>query len=414
MPRPRRARRRSKPASPADRPVLHELLEWQRAALSALARRPRPRAPAHAAGTAAASLPRAPRPHARRRRGQRPHAWPRRCRPTRRFPVRAETVASDALRAAGAAARASRTQRRRYLLMAPHSGYATAVLSPLATLLAGGGEVLVTDWIDARLVPAAAGRFRAGRAGGARARPRPPSWRPIPPRRALAGRAGGTRGRGPPASRPGRARRCAASPSSAASSTRRGPVAAAAGAGAAGRASCWQRSSPPRCARATPGAGRRVYPAVLQLLAYSLVSPGLYAEVQGGLWRELAAGRRPARYGRQHADLHSLADVPAELFLDMLAWVLGRGPWGRPSRSSPASPSTWRRLRRLPVLTLESGEDELIGPARPMRSPGRLGLDGGASGHAAACPPPRPVHRPGLSRPHGARAAPLPRRAVDG
>ena len=79
-------------------------------------------------------------------------------------------------------------------------------------------------------------------------------------------------------------------------------------------------------ASAHPGAGRRVYPALFQLLAYGMASPGLYAEVQQGLLREIAAGQAGA-YDRQHADLHSLLDVPGELFVDMLAWALDRSPW---------------------------------------------------------------------------------------
>ena len=77
-----------------------------------------------------------------------------------------------------------------------------------------------------------------------------------------------------------------------------------------------------------PGRGRRVYPSVLQLLAYGMASPGLYAEVQRGLLHELAFGRA-GEFDRQHADIHSLLDVPSELFMHMLAWTLDRAPWRR-------------------------------------------------------------------------------------
>ena len=46
---------------------------------------------------------------------------------------------------------------RRFVMLAPHSGYATAIISPLLTALVSLGEVVVTDWTDARLVPPAAG-----------------------------------------------------------------------------------------------------------------------------------------------------------------------------------------------------------------------------------------------------------------
>jgi hypothetical protein len=77
-----------------------------------------------------------------------------------------------------------------------------------------------------------------------------------------------------------------------------------------------------------PGSGRRVYPSLLQLLAYGISSPGLYAEVQQGLLRELTVGRT-GDFDRQHADIHSLLDVPGELFVHMLGWALDGSPWKR-------------------------------------------------------------------------------------
>ena len=47
----------------------------------------------------------------------------------------------------------------RILLIAPYSGYAAAAAVGLVLALLRSGEVWVTDWVDARLVPAAAGGF---------------------------------------------------------------------------------------------------------------------------------------------------------------------------------------------------------------------------------------------------------------
>ena len=109
-----------------------------------------------------------------------------------------------------------------------------------------------------------------------------------------------------------------------------------------------------------PGAGRRVYPAMFQLLAYGMASPQLYADVQQGLLGELAAGQA-GTYGRQHADLHSLLDVPAELFLAMLDWVLDPSPWAEGGPMIAGSRHDLAPLQAVPVLTLEAGRDELIG-----------------------------------------------------
>ena len=74
------------------------------------------------------------------------------------FPVQAEAISATPfvrllrLRRPG-------PQRQRFVVLAPHSGYATAVISPLVTALLAMGEVVISDWVDARLAPTAAGGF---------------------------------------------------------------------------------------------------------------------------------------------------------------------------------------------------------------------------------------------------------------
>lgn len=295
------------------------------------------------------------------------------------FPLEAATVAATPF------ARLVRLRRRasgrRSLLLAPHSGYATAVLSPLATLLAAEGEVLVTEWVDARLVPAAAGGFglaeqvALGLAAAAElAAPfhlvafsqSGPAALAVAARFAAAGKGSLLRSLA--------LLGCQLDPALGASPPQR----ALAG---------WPRAVLERECLTTvrggyPGVGRLVYPAVLQLLAYTLASPALYAEVQAGLWRELAAGQEGI-YQRWHADLHSLADVPAELFLDMLAWMLGRGAWDARAPEIAGVAINAAPFRRLPVLTLESGEDELIGAGQTHAVARHLGLE---AAHAVTLP----------------------------
>jgi hypothetical protein len=91
-----------------------------------------------------------------------------------------------------------------------------------------------------------------------------------------------------------------------------------------------------------------------------MASPGLYAEVQHGLLREIAAGRAGV-YERQHADLHSLLDVPGELFAAMLDWALGDSPWRGDELAVGGAVHRLSGLQATPVLTVEAGHDELIG-----------------------------------------------------
>jgi poly-beta-hydroxyalkanoate depolymerase len=121
---------------------------------------------------------------------------------------------------------------------------------------------------------------------------------------------------------------------------------------------------------------------VLQLWAYSLVSPQLYAEVQGGLLRELAAGEI-GDYERLHADMHSLADVPAELFLDMMDWTRATDAWKGGGPVIAGNEIDAKRLRDVPVLTLESEQDELVGQGQTHALTRRLRL---RRAHAATLP----------------------------
>lgn len=268
------------------------------------------------------------------------------------FPIRVEPLATlpfaRLLRITG-----PRGSRRRFLLLAPHSGYATVVISPLVTVLAALGEVLVTEWLDARLVPTAEGGFGLAQQVevgevAALAMDEPAHLVALsqsgPAALLLVARLAEHAPRLLPASLAFLG--CQVDPARSSSPIQRALAA-------------WPRDLlatqlTTRVGYGYPGVGRRVYPSLLQLLAYGFCSPQVYAEVQHGLWRELAAGSAGI-YSRQHTDLHSLADVPAELFLDMVDWILAPDPWAWPElRPSLAA-------RHLPALTVESAEDELVG-----------------------------------------------------
>ena len=277
------------------------------------------------------------------------------------FPVRAEVIRTSPFVRLVHLQRPG-PQRQRFLLLAPYSGYATSVISPLATSLVAMGEVIVTEWTDARLVPLSDGAFGLAE-------------------QIAVGLEAAT-ALGAPAHLVGLSQSGPTVLALAAILAEETPALTPASLAFLGcqldpkvapNALQQMLAQCPRdllVANLTttvgsgyPGVGRRVYPSLLQLMAYSMASPQLYTDVQHGLWRELAAGQSGV-YDRQHADIHSLLDVPGELFLEMLDWVLGRSVWegDRPvlaGRAHDLAP-----LRALPVLTLESGQDELVGPGQ--------------------------------------------------
>jgi poly(3-hydroxybutyrate) depolymerase len=274
------------------------------------------------------------------------------------FPIEAEAVAATPFVRFVRLRRPSPT-RRWFVLLAPHSGYAVAVISPLATVLLAMGEVIVTDWIDGRLIPESAGAFglaeqvavglEAADHAGARAHLVALS-QSGPATLAAAALLASHSVELAPLSLTFLG--CQLDPRGAPTSLQQ----------ALGQ---WPRdllaaSLTTAVAAGYPGVGRRVYPSLYQLLAYSMASPGLYAEVQQGLLRELAAGRA-GDFDRQHVDLHSLLDVPGELFVQMLDWVLDRSPWDGDAPILADTRYDLTPLNETPVLTLEAGQDELVG-----------------------------------------------------
>jgi poly(3-hydroxybutyrate) depolymerase len=287
------------------------------------------------------------------------------------FPVLCETVAESPF-ARLVRARRPGARRQRFLVLAPHSGYSTAVISPLVAALAALGEVVATDWVDARLVPRAEGGFGLG--GQITAGLEAAAALGAPAHLVALSQSG-------PAALAVAALLAARTPELT-------PVSLAflgCQLDPAARHTPLQRTLArwPRQLLAAsltaevgpsyPGSGRRVYPSLLQLLAYGFASPRLYADVQQGLLRELAAGQAGGGYGRQHHDLHSLPDVPAELFLETLDWLLGEAPWDGDRPIVGGRPHDLAALRRLPLLTIESGRDELVGRGQTHALRRRLG-----------------------------------------
>lgn len=244
--------------------------------------------------------------------------------------------------------------RRRILLLAPHSGYAASVLSPLVTALLAVGEVWVTDWRDARLVPLAAGGLGlsdqvALATDLIAADPRPAHLL------------------GFSQSGPAALIAAARSPRQVASLTLLGsPIDPRRSPTPLQRLTTqWPRAAvlaqvtgmvPP----GHPGAGRLVYPGLLQLLTLALASPDTYLAVQQGLLRDLLE-RADRGFRRQHADLHSVIDVPAELLVDMLDWTVYRPDFDDGTIRLDGESLPLARLAAVPLLTVEAAEDELVG-----------------------------------------------------
>jgi poly(3-hydroxybutyrate) depolymerase len=258
------------------------------------------------------------------------------------------------------------------LLVAPHSGYAASALAPVAAAMLAVGDVIVTDWADARTVPAAAGPFgfaeqtelvlRAIRAAHPVESVVAVSQGGIAALRALAALARTEASLLP--------RRVALlgtpvdprlSPTLLQSSLTSVPEPSLAG----------QLLLEVPAGHA--GAGRRVMPAFLQLMAIIGSDPCAYLEVQGGFFLE-RLGLLRAGYGRQHRDVHALSDVPGELFLDLCRFLALRDGAELKAQlglgRSPAGPTG-----RMALLTVEAGQDALVGRGQTHAAAELLGRE---------------------------------------
>ena len=246
------------------------------------------------------------------------------------------------------------------LVVAPYSGYAGAVLGELAAALLPVGDLYFLDWTDARFVPTAFGAFGLTEQlalvlGAMRQIDRPVHLLGV--------------------SQSGAATLAAAALASASVDSLKRPASLALlgtpiGVAHTRSAADWllaglepghlESSMISVVPDRFPGAGRRVYPGMLQLLALCLANPTTYLETQAGLWAELISDRE-GHYTRQHGDLHRVADVPAELFIEQVHQLL-REPVLSPDglmiggRQIPKG-----GLVQLPILTVEAGRDELVG-----------------------------------------------------
>jgi poly(3-hydroxybutyrate) depolymerase len=254
--------------------------------------------------------------------------------------------------------------RRRLVLLTPHSGYAAAVLSPVVAALLPLGEVVAADWTDARLVPVAAGRFGLGEQVAATTR------------LLLGGDGSRAAAHVVAVSQAVPVALLAAAATAAALPSRPAVLSLSLLGGQANPSiaprpvqqllSLWPRALLKEqlvtdVPSGYPGVGRRVYPGLLQLLAFGSASPEVYFGIQHGLLLDLLHGGDRG-FGRQHADIHNLIDVPAELFADSVDWFLGR-----PEVAGLSA------LASVPLLTVEAADDELVGAGQTHGAAAAIG-----------------------------------------
>jgi polyhydroxyalkanoate depolymerase len=120
--------------------------------------------------------------------------------------------------------------------------------------------------------------------------------------------------------------------------------------------------------RGHAGAGRRVYPGVVQLTAFMSMNPKRHLSAHGQLFRDLAAGNaeRAAATRAFYDEYGAVMDVPAEFYLETVGRIFqehhlptGRLTW-RGQRVDPAA------ITRTALLTVEGQNDDICSPGQTL------------------------------------------------
>ncbi|MGY1706941.1 polyhydroxyalkanoate depolymerase [Geodermatophilus sp. SYSU D00697] len=115
-----------------------------------------------------------------------------------------------------------------------------------------------------------------------------------------------------------------------------------------------------------PGAGRRVYPGVVQLTAFMSMNPRRHWSAHLQMYRDLVTGNaeRAATTRAFYDEYGAVMDVPAEFYLETVGRIFqqhdfanGRFTW----RGQPVDPGA---IRRTALLTVEGARDDICSPGQ--------------------------------------------------
>jgi poly(3-hydroxybutyrate) depolymerase len=115
-----------------------------------------------------------------------------------------------------------------------------------------------------------------------------------------------------------------------------------------------------------PGAGRRVYPGVVQLTAFMSMNPRRHVGAHVRLYRDLVAGEtdRAATTRAFYDEYGAVMDVPAEFYLETISRIFqqnhlatGEFTW----RGTPVDPGA---ITDTDLLTVEGGRDDICSPGQ--------------------------------------------------
>ena len=115
-----------------------------------------------------------------------------------------------------------------------------------------------------------------------------------------------------------------------------------------------------------PGAGRKVYPGFLQLTGFISMNPSLHARAHWKLYRDLIDGDQDAAetHRRFYDDYLAVMDVPAEYYLQTVASVFQRHDLARGELQIRGRKVRPEAIRDIGLMTVEGENDDITSPGQ--------------------------------------------------
>jgi poly(3-hydroxybutyrate) depolymerase len=111
------------------------------------------------------------------------------------------------------------------------------------------------------------------------------------------------------------------------------------------------------------GAGRRVYPGFVQLMAFMSMNIGRHRKAHLDLYQHLARGEieKAKAIKTFYDEYFAVLDLTAEFYLETVAWIFQEARLATGALTFRGAPVTPRAIRRTMLLTVEGERDDICG-----------------------------------------------------
>jgi poly(3-hydroxybutyrate) depolymerase len=123
-----------------------------------------------------------------------------------------------------------------------------------------------------------------------------------------------------------------------------------------------------------PGAGRRVYPGILQLWSFMSLDPHRHVDAHVGLFKDVVKGELESADKRRkfYDEYFAVMDLPAEFYLQTVQHVFHRHDLPEGRMLHRGTPIRLEAIRRTALMTIEGKDDDITTPGQTFAAHGLL------------------------------------------